>query len=145
MNKGRLGDSEVVKSRKGRGLKMNLLPHFTQQFWKLYTWKGSVPVQSPCVSARLPISHGFLSLRAQLFTLGLAGCLTRLWALLISVWCLVPIPLALPSRSLSLFPFLQVYVVGNDPSPVLVDSLLPVLRVLFSLYCFTKQSVSHIR
>ncbi|XP_036753531.2 transport and Golgi organization protein 6 homolog isoform X1 [Manis pentadactyla] len=39
----------------------------------------------------------------------------------------------------------KVYVVGNDPSPVLVDSLLPVLRVLFSLYCFTKQSVSHIR
>ncbi|KAK2501296.1 hypothetical protein MC885_018075 [Smutsia gigantea] len=39
----------------------------------------------------------------------------------------------------------MVYVVGNDPLPVLVDSLLPVLRVLFSLYCFTKQSVSHVR
>ncbi|KAF4010822.1 hypothetical protein G4228_002308 [Cervus hanglu yarkandensis] len=39
----------------------------------------------------------------------------------------------------------KVYVVGNEPLPVLVDSLLPVLGVLFSLYCFTKQSVSHIR
>ncbi|XP_004431827.1 PREDICTED: transport and Golgi organization protein 6 homolog isoform X1 [Ceratotherium simum simum] len=39
----------------------------------------------------------------------------------------------------------KVYVVGNEPSTVLVDSLLPVLGVLFSLYCFTKQGVSHIR
>uniref|UniRef100_A0A9L0T7N9 Transport and golgi organization 6 homolog n=1 Tax=Equus caballus TaxID=9796 RepID=A0A9L0T7N9_HORSE len=39
----------------------------------------------------------------------------------------------------------KVYVVGNEPSAVLVDSLLPVLGVLFSLYCFTRQSVSHIR
>nr|XP_006203795.1 transport and Golgi organization protein 6 homolog isoform X1 [Vicugna pacos] len=39
----------------------------------------------------------------------------------------------------------KVYVVGNEPLPVLVDSLLPVLGVIFSLYCFTKQSVSHIR
>ncbi|XP_048079517.1 hyaluronan synthase 3 isoform X1 [Ursus arctos] len=39
----------------------------------------------------------------------------------------------------------KVYVVGNEPVTVLVDSLLPVLGVLFSLYCFTKQSVSHIR
>uniref|UniRef100_A0A8C3VWB1 Transport and golgi organization 6 homolog n=1 Tax=Catagonus wagneri TaxID=51154 RepID=A0A8C3VWB1_9CETA len=39
----------------------------------------------------------------------------------------------------------KVYVVGNDPLTVLVDSLLPVLGVLFSLYCFTKQGVSHIR
>ncbi|CAD7689084.1 unnamed protein product [Nyctereutes procyonoides] len=39
----------------------------------------------------------------------------------------------------------KVYVVGNDPVTVLVDSLLPVLGVLFSLYTFTKQSVSHIR
>ncbi|KAB0395288.1 hypothetical protein E2I00_005664 [Balaenoptera physalus] len=39
----------------------------------------------------------------------------------------------------------QVYVVGNEPLTVLVDSLLPVLGVLFSLYCFTKHSVSHIR
>uniref|UniRef100_A0A8I3RVV1 Transport and golgi organization 6 homolog n=2 Tax=Canis lupus familiaris TaxID=9615 RepID=A0A8I3RVV1_CANLF len=39
----------------------------------------------------------------------------------------------------------KVYVVGNDPVTVLVDSLLPVLGVLFSLYSFTKQSVSHIR
>ncbi|KAF5919558.1 hypothetical protein HPG69_000157 [Diceros bicornis minor] len=43
------------------------------------------------------------------------------------------------------FLFPQVYVVGNEPSTVLVDSLLPVLGVLFSLYCFTKQGVSHIR
>ncbi|XP_040298857.1 transport and Golgi organization protein 6 homolog isoform X2 [Herpailurus yagouaroundi] len=39
----------------------------------------------------------------------------------------------------------KVYVVGNEPLTVLVDSLLPVSGVLFSLYCFTKQSVSHIR
>ncbi|XP_032984767.1 transport and Golgi organization protein 6 homolog [Rhinolophus ferrumequinum] len=39
----------------------------------------------------------------------------------------------------------KVYVVGNEPLTVLVDSLLPVLGALFSLYCFTKQSVSHIR
>uniref|UniRef100_A0A2K6F444 Transport and golgi organization 6 homolog n=1 Tax=Propithecus coquereli TaxID=379532 RepID=A0A2K6F444_PROCO len=38
-----------------------------------------------------------------------------------------------------------VYVVGNEPLTVLLDSLLPVLGVLFLLYCFTKQSVSHIR
>ncbi|XP_037671717.1 transport and Golgi organization protein 6 homolog [Choloepus didactylus] len=39
----------------------------------------------------------------------------------------------------------KVYVVGNEPLTVLMNSLLPVLEVLFSLYCFTKQSVSHIR
>uniref|UniRef100_Q8C3S2-3 Isoform 3 of Transport and Golgi organization protein 6 homolog n=1 Tax=Mus musculus TaxID=10090 RepID=Q8C3S2-3 len=39
----------------------------------------------------------------------------------------------------------KVYVVANEPVPVLLDSLLPLLRVFFSLYCFTQQSVSHIR
>uniref|UniRef100_A0A2K5QU86 Transport and golgi organization 6 homolog n=1 Tax=Cebus imitator TaxID=2715852 RepID=A0A2K5QU86_CEBIM len=39
----------------------------------------------------------------------------------------------------------KVYVIGNEPLTVLMDSLLPVLGVLFLLYCFTKQSVSHIR
>uniref|UniRef100_A0A8D2DAP4 Transport and golgi organization 6 homolog n=1 Tax=Sciurus vulgaris TaxID=55149 RepID=A0A8D2DAP4_SCIVU len=39
----------------------------------------------------------------------------------------------------------KVYVVGNEPLTVLLDSLLPVLGVLFSLYCYTKESVSHIR
>ncbi|XP_069848721.1 transport and Golgi organization protein 6 homolog isoform X5 [Dipodomys merriami] len=39
----------------------------------------------------------------------------------------------------------KVCVVGNEPLPVLLDSLLPVLRVLFSLFCFTRQSVSHLR
>ncbi|XP_036044577.1 transport and Golgi organization protein 6 homolog [Onychomys torridus] len=39
----------------------------------------------------------------------------------------------------------KVCVVANEPLPVLLDALLPPLRVLFSLYCFTKQSVSHIR
>ncbi|XP_021076083.1 transport and Golgi organization protein 6 homolog [Mus pahari] len=39
----------------------------------------------------------------------------------------------------------KVYVVANAPLPVLLDSLLPLLRVFFSLYCFTQQSVSHIR
>lgn len=39
----------------------------------------------------------------------------------------------------------KVYVVANEPLPVLLDSLLPLLRVFFSLFCFTQQSVSHIR
>ncbi|XP_060041240.1 transport and Golgi organization protein 6 homolog isoform X1 [Erinaceus europaeus] len=39
----------------------------------------------------------------------------------------------------------KVYVVSNEPVTVLMDSLFPVLGVLFSLYCFTKQSVSHLR
>ncbi|XP_049720526.1 transport and Golgi organization protein 6 homolog [Elephas maximus indicus] len=39
----------------------------------------------------------------------------------------------------------KVCVVRDEPPTVLVDSLLPVLGVLFSLYCFTRQSVSHIR
>ncbi|KAG8521763.1 Transport and Golgi organization protein 6 [Galemys pyrenaicus] len=39
----------------------------------------------------------------------------------------------------------KVCVVGNEPLTVLMDSLLPVLGVLFCLYCYTKQSVSHIR
>ncbi|OBS67278.1 hypothetical protein A6R68_04171 [Neotoma lepida] len=40
---------------------------------------------------------------------------------------------------------LNVYVVADEPLPVLLDALFPLLGVLFSLYCFTKQSVSHIR
>nr|XP_038954066.1 transport and Golgi organization protein 6 homolog isoform X3 [Rattus norvegicus] len=39
----------------------------------------------------------------------------------------------------------KVYVVANEPLPVLLDSLLPLLGVFFSLYCFTQQSASHIR
>ncbi|XP_050000107.1 transport and Golgi organization protein 6 homolog [Alexandromys fortis] len=39
----------------------------------------------------------------------------------------------------------KVYVVANEPLPVLLDALLPLLGVIFSLYCFTSQSVSHIR
>ncbi|CAO2610233.1 Transport and Golgi organization protein 6 homolog, partial [Lemmus lemmus] len=39
----------------------------------------------------------------------------------------------------------KVYVVANEPLPVLLDALLPFLGVIFSLYCFTSQSVSHIR
>ncbi|XP_005345473.1 transport and Golgi organization protein 6 homolog [Microtus ochrogaster] len=39
----------------------------------------------------------------------------------------------------------KVYVVANEPLPVLLDALLPLLRVIFFLYCFTSQSVSHIR
>nr|XP_042133564.1 transport and Golgi organization protein 6 homolog isoform X1 [Peromyscus maniculatus bairdii] len=39
----------------------------------------------------------------------------------------------------------KVCVVANEPLPVVLDALLPPLGVLFSLYCFTKQSVSHIR
>ncbi|XP_040838404.1 transport and Golgi organization protein 6 homolog [Ochotona curzoniae] len=39
----------------------------------------------------------------------------------------------------------KVYVVGNEPLAVLLDCLLQVLGVLFCIYCFTKQGVSHIR
>uniref|UniRef100_A0A8C4Y498 Transport and golgi organization 6 homolog n=2 Tax=Gopherus evgoodei TaxID=1825980 RepID=A0A8C4Y498_9SAUR len=39
----------------------------------------------------------------------------------------------------------KVYVVGNEPSDVLLESLQPALGVIFSLYCFTKQNVSHLR
>uniref|UniRef100_H0W321 Transport and golgi organization 6 homolog n=1 Tax=Cavia porcellus TaxID=10141 RepID=H0W321_CAVPO len=35
----------------------------------------------------------------------------------------------------------KVYVVGNELLTVLVDSLLPVLRMLFALYCFTNQGL----
>uniref|UniRef100_A0A674K4N8 Transport and golgi organization 6 homolog n=1 Tax=Terrapene triunguis TaxID=2587831 RepID=A0A674K4N8_9SAUR len=40
---------------------------------------------------------------------------------------------------------LKVYVVGNEPSDMLLESLQPSLGVIFSLYCFTKQNVSHLR
>ncbi|XP_074864626.1 transport and Golgi organization protein 6 homolog isoform X2 [Carettochelys insculpta] len=39
----------------------------------------------------------------------------------------------------------KVYVVGNEPSGALLESLQPALGVIFSLYCFTKQNVSHLR
>ncbi|XP_066493366.1 transport and Golgi organization protein 6 homolog [Tiliqua scincoides] len=39
----------------------------------------------------------------------------------------------------------KVYVVGNEPSAVLLDSLQMALGVLFSLWCFTKQNVSYLR
>ncbi|XP_067392829.1 transport and Golgi organization protein 6 homolog [Emydura macquarii macquarii] len=39
----------------------------------------------------------------------------------------------------------KVYVVGNEPSDVLLESLQLALGVIFSLYCFTKQNVSHLR
>nr|XP_042707985.1 transport and Golgi organization protein 6 homolog isoform X7 [Chrysemys picta bellii] len=39
----------------------------------------------------------------------------------------------------------KVYVVGNEPSDMLLESLQPSLGVIFSLYCFTKQNVSHLR
>ncbi|KAJ6652483.1 hypothetical protein lerEdw1_011453 [Lerista edwardsae] len=40
---------------------------------------------------------------------------------------------------------LQVYVVGNEPSAVLLGALRPALGVLFALWCFTKQNVSSLR
>ncbi|KAJ1083801.1 hypothetical protein NDU88_003956 [Pleurodeles waltl] len=40
---------------------------------------------------------------------------------------------------------LKVYVVGNEPLEVLMESLKNVLGAIFSLYCFTKQNVSHLR
>uniref|UniRef100_A0A8C8S1H7 Transport and golgi organization 6 homolog n=1 Tax=Pelusios castaneus TaxID=367368 RepID=A0A8C8S1H7_9SAUR len=39
----------------------------------------------------------------------------------------------------------KVYVVGNELSPVLLETLQPALGVIFSLYCFTKQNVCHLR
>ncbi|XP_028595718.2 transport and Golgi organization protein 6 homolog isoform X3 [Podarcis muralis] len=40
---------------------------------------------------------------------------------------------------------LKVYVVGNEPTAFLLDSLQPVLGTIFSLWCFTKQNVSFLR
>uniref|UniRef100_A0A803TIQ3 Transport and golgi organization 6 homolog n=1 Tax=Anolis carolinensis TaxID=28377 RepID=A0A803TIQ3_ANOCA len=39
----------------------------------------------------------------------------------------------------------KVYVVGNEPSNLLLNSLQGVLGVVFSLWCFTKQNVSFLR
>nr|XP_060643989.1 transport and Golgi organization protein 6 homolog [Anolis sagrei ordinatus] len=39
----------------------------------------------------------------------------------------------------------KLYVVGNEPSDLLLSSLQSVLGVLFSLWCFTKQNVSFLR
>ncbi|XP_078400832.1 transport and Golgi organization protein 6 homolog isoform X2 [Cetorhinus maximus] len=39
----------------------------------------------------------------------------------------------------------KVYVVGNDPSSRLLESLKTVIPAIFSLYCFTKRGVSHLR
>ncbi|XP_067854338.1 transport and Golgi organization protein 6 homolog [Heptranchias perlo] len=39
----------------------------------------------------------------------------------------------------------KVFVVGNDPSSRLLESLQTVIPAIFSLYCFTKQGVSHLR
>ncbi|XP_069491647.1 transport and Golgi organization protein 6 homolog isoform X1 [Ambystoma mexicanum] len=40
---------------------------------------------------------------------------------------------------------LKVYVVGNTPIAILLESLKRVLGAIFSLYCFTKQNASHLR
>uniref|UniRef100_A0A3B5M3R8 Transport and golgi organization 6 homolog (Drosophila) n=1 Tax=Xiphophorus couchianus TaxID=32473 RepID=A0A3B5M3R8_9TELE len=39
----------------------------------------------------------------------------------------------------------QIWVVGNSPSPTLLAALQDVLPVIFTLFCFTKQSISHLR
>ncbi len=39
----------------------------------------------------------------------------------------------------------QICVVGNSPSEVLLKALADVISTLFSLFCFTKQNVSHLR
>ncbi|MBN3276573.1 TNG6 protein, partial [Polyodon spathula] len=39
----------------------------------------------------------------------------------------------------------KVCVVGNNPSPALLNSLGNVIQVIFCLFCFTKQNVSHLR
>ncbi|XP_024138311.1 transport and Golgi organization protein 6 homolog [Oryzias melastigma] len=39
----------------------------------------------------------------------------------------------------------KIWVVGNSPSPALLTALKDVLPVIFTLFCFTKQNVSHLR
>uniref|UniRef100_A0A3P9IVY3 Transport and golgi organization 6 homolog (Drosophila) n=1 Tax=Oryzias latipes TaxID=8090 RepID=A0A3P9IVY3_ORYLA len=39
----------------------------------------------------------------------------------------------------------KIWVVGNSPSPALLAALEEVLPVIFTLFCFTKQNVSHLR
>ncbi|XP_072551788.1 transport and Golgi organization protein 6 homolog [Salminus brasiliensis] len=39
----------------------------------------------------------------------------------------------------------KIYVVGNRPSGMLLDALAKVVPTIFSLFCFTKQNVSHLR
>ncbi|XP_072242834.1 transport and Golgi organization protein 6 homolog [Leuresthes tenuis] len=39
----------------------------------------------------------------------------------------------------------KIWVVGNSPSETLLTALEGVLRVIFTLFCFTKQNVSHLR
>uniref|UniRef100_A0A3P9Q207 Transport and golgi organization 6 homolog n=1 Tax=Poecilia reticulata TaxID=8081 RepID=A0A3P9Q207_POERE len=39
----------------------------------------------------------------------------------------------------------KIWVVGNSPSPTLLAALQDVLPVIFTLFCFTKRSVSHLR
>uniref|UniRef100_A0A4X2M077 Transport and golgi organization 6 homolog n=2 Tax=Vombatus ursinus TaxID=29139 RepID=A0A4X2M077_VOMUR len=39
----------------------------------------------------------------------------------------------------------KVFVVGNEPGAALLESLLPDLGIVFSLYCFTRQNVSPLR
>ncbi|RVE72154.1 hypothetical protein OJAV_G00059170 [Oryzias javanicus] len=39
----------------------------------------------------------------------------------------------------------KIWVVGNSPSPALLAALEDVLPVIFTLFCFTKQNVSHLR
>uniref|UniRef100_A0A3Q3JTX1 RNA polymerase II assembly factor Rtp1 C-terminal domain-containing protein n=1 Tax=Monopterus albus TaxID=43700 RepID=A0A3Q3JTX1_MONAL len=43
------------------------------------------------------------------------------------------------------FCFRQIWVVGNSPSAFLLKALEEVLAVIFTLFCFTKQNVSHLR
>ena len=42
-------------------------------------------------------------------------------------------------------PVLQIWVIGNSASVPVLTALEPVLSVVFSLFCFTKQNVSHLR
>uniref|UniRef100_A0A672LEV7 Transport and golgi organization 6 homolog n=1 Tax=Sinocyclocheilus grahami TaxID=75366 RepID=A0A672LEV7_SINGR len=49
------------------------------------------------------------------------------------------------SKSFLVFHSGQICVVGNSPSAVLLKALADVISTLFSLFCFTKQNVSHLR
>lgn len=41
--------------------------------------------------------------------------------------------------------YFQIWVVGNSPSAPLLKAVEEVLPVIFTLFCFTKQNVSHLR
>ncbi|XP_036608684.1 transport and Golgi organization protein 6 homolog isoform X2 [Trichosurus vulpecula] len=64
-----------------------------------------------------------------------------------SEWELPPGTIVVKEEELSrcLEDVFKVFVVGNEPVTALLESLLPDLGIVFSLYCFTRQNVSPLR